>query len=289
MSLAAYLDAYRAEAGDLLQTLTTLLLRLERDPADAEALREMFRAAHTIKGGAAMLGLADIRDLAHAAEDVLGHLRDDRRPLSPDLVSRLFQAFDTLGTLIAADDPNDASAAAVGAEIAVAPRGAADAPPGEDSSQAPPPAAAEDQSAGPSDPAGTPAPPRVLLVEDSPTVRLLETLLLTDAGFVVETVDDGREALARAQTGVYDLIVTGAETKELRGLELAIEVRRTLGPADLPIILMASDESPDHFRRAQEAGIQARVPRGPRGEERLLEAARALTARPSETVRPPGD
>ncbi len=55
-----------------------------------------------------------------------------------------------------------------------------------------------------------------LLVEDSATVRMLESMLLIEAGFEVDAVADGREALARATAQPYSLLVTGVETRGLR-------------------------------------------------------------------------
>src|SRR5437763_16392152 len=102
MDLSAFLDEFRAEASDYLRALDAQLLALEREPAAAEPIREMFIAAHTIKGGASMLGLAGVRELAHAGvrelahalEDVLAQLRDQLRPLDAPTADLLFRAID---------------------------------------------------------------------------------------------------------------------------------------------------------------------------------------------------
>ena len=86
--------------------------------------------------------------------------------------------------------------------------------------------------------------PRALLIEDSATVRLLHSALLTDAGFVIDAVADGQEGLALANTRSYRLIVAGQETRGLRGPDLIAAVRTSVGGEERPCIVTQSDESP---------------------------------------------
>src|SRR5262249_12032502 len=149
--------------------LDALLLQLERDPGDPQRIREMFLSAHTIKGGAAMLGLTSTRDLAHAMEDVLANLRDQRQPLDGPTADLLFRALDMLATLIAAAETGVEPPDNERAELVATLRGRAKGQIG---------APSEDEHASaPQEPEG----PRVLLIEDSPTVRLLESMLLQEA------------------------------------------------------------------------------------------------------------
>ena len=100
MDPIALLGEFRAEATEYLNTLDAQLLQLERDPVDTQPVRAMFLAAHSIKGGAAMLGLVELRELSHALEDVLGVLRDERRPLVRATADVLFRAVDRLRALL---------------------------------------------------------------------------------------------------------------------------------------------------------------------------------------------
>lgn len=74
-----------AEALDLLDVTERHVGELEdadlRRPADAEHLREVFRAVHTFKGLSGLFGVAALTDFAHAFEDLLDALRFDRLPL----------------------------------------------------------------------------------------------------------------------------------------------------------------------------------------------------------------
>src|SRR5215212_3852531 len=106
---AAFLDDFRVEAADRVRDLDAQLLTLERDPSDLRPIREMFIAAHTVKGGAAMLGLSDVQELAHAMEDLLAHVRDQLHPLDSGTADLLFAALDRLGNLIGTAEPGPAT------------------------------------------------------------------------------------------------------------------------------------------------------------------------------------
>lgn len=254
--LDAILEEFRSNTTELLRILSAQLLRLERDPHDSSPVREMFLCAHTIKGGAAMLGLAPIRDVTHAMEDVLGMLRDGGRLLEPGLADVLFRTLDVVRDLLNATG----DAASLGAT-------------GDQVTEAlcawvanPPPVLQSER-------------PRVLLVEDSATVRALEAILLSDAGFDVDAVRDGQEALAMARTRQYEVVVSGAETRGLRGIELASALRALSSTVSMPIILLSSDDSLDHRQRAAAAGVDAVVARGTYTDHPLLEVIQVLMNR----------
>ena len=68
-------DIFRQEAVERLDQMDVGLLAVEAGDAGAADLDALFRNVHTIKGAAGMLGLDDIRALAHAAEDILAAVR----------------------------------------------------------------------------------------------------------------------------------------------------------------------------------------------------------------------
>jgi CheY-like chemotaxis protein len=248
------------------------LLALERAPADPLPIREMFLSAHSVKGAAAILGLDDLRDLAHAMEDVLAALRDTGQPLDAETADLLFRTVDRLGELVERAVPGGPSGDRAAADLADALRvRAAGAP-----------------TQGVPAPAGRPAgaPPRVLLVEDSATVRMLETMQLVDAGIEVEAAGDGRQALLRALDEPYDVVVTGVEVRGLRGLDLVAALRAVPAYRDRPMVVMTSDENPADRRRAAEIGVQAYIRRGSFGQQRLLDAVWELIEPRPEGARP---
>jgi two-component system chemotaxis sensor kinase CheA len=95
-------DLFVDESLQYVQTLNGSLLSLELKPGDAEAVHAMFRAAHSLKGNAAMMGYEELAELAHAVEDVLQGLRDGQRQVTPSLIDRLFEAIDGLQSLVSA-------------------------------------------------------------------------------------------------------------------------------------------------------------------------------------------
>lgn len=77
-----FLQQFVIESRELAQAASDGLLALERSPRDAERLDEVFRAFHTLKGGAAIVEFPAMENLMHAAEEVLSDARAGRRPLT---------------------------------------------------------------------------------------------------------------------------------------------------------------------------------------------------------------
>jgi chemotaxis protein histidine kinase CheA len=193
----------------------------------------MFLAAHSIKGSAAMLELAEIRDLAHALEDVLGVLRDDRRPLERLTADVFFRAVDRLRLLLLgvehANRQSTPETLALMSELAAGTTFAT-----------PPPQVANSSAAG------------VLLVEDSPTVRQVESFLLHDAGFVVDATGDAQEALAFARAMEYVLVIAGVETRQMRGPDLVRALRESVPGRPVPVLLTTTDFGPTSPMRSRD-------------------------------------
>jgi CheY-like chemotaxis protein/HPt (histidine-containing phosphotransfer) domain-containing protein len=227
----------------------------------------MFLAAHTIKGGAAMLRLTNIEALAHGVEDLLSSLREQRRTLDAAAADLLFQSIDRLRELV-----DQASADAFGAEVNSRVLSFAN----------------ELRANAAGLPAAQPSTPRIaptshgiaraLLVDDSPTVRELHRMLLEDAGFEAELCEDGASALARALAQPFDLIVSGVQNKGLSGFELAIALRANPAYRDVPIILTSADSDPALVRRAVLSGAQTLVRKGSLQDERMSHVLRGLFA-----------
>jgi two-component system chemotaxis sensor kinase CheA len=89
------------EAGERVEALAGKLVEIERRPDDADLLRDVFRDMHTVKGSSAMVGLAPVNQLAHAAEDLVGQIRDSGRAADGPVVDALLSALDALRDMLA--------------------------------------------------------------------------------------------------------------------------------------------------------------------------------------------
>ncbi len=88
------------EAQEHLETVEQGLLDLTEVIADAERVNEMFRAAHSVKGGAAMLGFDSIQGTAHHLEDCFKILRDHPVPIDRKLETLFLKGYDALKALV---------------------------------------------------------------------------------------------------------------------------------------------------------------------------------------------
>ncbi len=98
-----YMKAFIAEAQERLQEMNRALLELEKAPATPAKkglLDELFRHAHTIKGGAASMGYAEISTLAHEMENLMDKLRSQNIEPEPPVVDILFETLDLLEMLV---------------------------------------------------------------------------------------------------------------------------------------------------------------------------------------------
>lgn len=96
MDVSQYLSMFIEEAKEHLQTLNEQLLILEKEPDNNEAINEIFRAAHSLKGMAGTMGYKKMQRLTHEMEDVFSEIRDGKIQVNADLVDLLFQCLDEL-------------------------------------------------------------------------------------------------------------------------------------------------------------------------------------------------
>jgi two-component system, chemotaxis family, sensor kinase CheA len=155
---------FAEEAEGRLATLSELLLELERSADDPELLSSVFREAHTLKGAAAVVGLADVLRVAHAMEEVLEGLRRGDDTATPASVDALLGAVDGMREMVpavlAGDDRADQAERLVEA-LHAAPSG-----------QQPPPPPDPAPDPAPEPPPPDPAPAPMPLRGRTETIRL---------------------------------------------------------------------------------------------------------------------
>ncbi|MCL6486880.1 MAG: hybrid sensor histidine kinase/response regulator, partial [Janthinobacterium lividum] len=104
LSAFSMLDLFRMEADSQTQILTDGLLAMERHAGDAAAVESMMRAAHSIKGAAAIVGLQVVVQLAHGMEDSFVAAQHGRLKLTPERVDVLLSGVDLIVQLSRLDD-----------------------------------------------------------------------------------------------------------------------------------------------------------------------------------------
>ena len=95
------------ECEDLLQALMEGLAAIEGGDEDPETVNAIFRAVHSIKGGAGAFSLDELVKFAHTFETVLDEVRADRMELTPALMSVFFRSADQLSDLVEAASVGD--------------------------------------------------------------------------------------------------------------------------------------------------------------------------------------
>jgi two-component system chemotaxis sensor kinase CheA len=97
----AIVQVFLAQSEEGLTAAEERLVALESRPDDAEALGEVFRVIHTLKGDAGSLGFAAMADFTHGVEDLLDGLREGRQAVTSERVTLLLEAVDALRELLA--------------------------------------------------------------------------------------------------------------------------------------------------------------------------------------------
>jgi two-component system chemotaxis sensor kinase CheA len=88
------------ETVESLAMLDQELVRLEQNPNDKAILSNIFRSVHTIKGASGFLGLPRLGALAHAAENVLGMIRDGELDATPQAITLVLTSLDTIKGMV---------------------------------------------------------------------------------------------------------------------------------------------------------------------------------------------
>ena len=101
IDLTQFYQVFFEEAGENLEQMEQLLLELDVTQADDEQLNSIFRCAHSIKGGAATFGFADVAELTHQMETLLDKLRRHELMPNTDMVDVLLASGDALKAMLA--------------------------------------------------------------------------------------------------------------------------------------------------------------------------------------------
>jgi CheY-like chemotaxis protein/chemotaxis signal transduction protein len=122
--------------------------------------------------------------------------------------------------------------------------------------------------------------PKVLVVEDSYTVRELQRSILEAAGYRVETASNGEDGLDRvASDDEIALVITDLEMPEMDGLELTRAIRARSEHSSLPVVVVTSLGDEEDRRRGVEAGANAYIVKQAFDQQALLDIVERLVGR----------
>jgi len=96
----SYRDLFFAESTEYLKDVNKHLVSLEKNPHDDEAINNIFRLMHTLKGMAATMRFVDIAEVAHKLEDAFDSFRTKKIELTPAVMDIVFSVIDIFTVLV---------------------------------------------------------------------------------------------------------------------------------------------------------------------------------------------
>jgi two-component system chemotaxis sensor kinase CheA len=102
IDLTQFHDAFYEESSEAISQMENALLRLDAGTPDPELINTIFRVAHSIKGGAATFGFAEITSFTHTLETLLDELRSHRMKVTPALSDLLLRSIDVMREMLRA-------------------------------------------------------------------------------------------------------------------------------------------------------------------------------------------
>ncbi|HXR19969.1 MAG TPA: chemotaxis protein CheA [Steroidobacteraceae bacterium] len=198
LDLAQFHETFFEEGFEALGSMETALLKLSAGEPDAELINTIFRVAHSIKGGSATFGFADVAAFTHTLETLLDQLRSGQRHVHSNIVDVLLRSVDVLREMLSSTQRKQpvASAFTAGlhAQLQAIVKSSADG-----GASAPPVAAAIAVAAGSPAAAGEPAVPGwhirlipgpLMMEHGNDPLRMLREL--ASLGTLVTRVDAGK-------------------------------------------------------------------------------------------------
>ena len=96
------LKDFFSEAEQQVEQLESNILVIEQDPTNKEAIDEIFRAAHTLKGGSATVEMSELSGFTHAVEDLLDAIRSNQVTVTEETIDLLLHSLDIIKDMLAA-------------------------------------------------------------------------------------------------------------------------------------------------------------------------------------------
>ncbi|MBK9966978.1 MAG: hybrid sensor histidine kinase/response regulator [Holophagales bacterium] len=121
---------------------------------------------------------------------------------------------------------------------------------------------------------------RLLVVDDSITVREVERRLLASHGYEVDVAVDGMDGFNRVRTGRYDLVVTDVDMPRMNGIEMVTRIRAEASLARMPIVIVSYKDREEDRLQGLAAGASYYLTKGSFDDRTLLTAVADLIGEP---------
>jgi len=122
--------------------------------------------------------------------------------------------------------------------------------------------------------------PRILVADDEPNIVLSLEFLMARAGYTVEVVDNGDDALARALAAPPDLLLLDVMLPRLSGYEVCQRLRASAQCRDLPILMLSAKGREAEVAQGLELGATSYITKPFAMQDLLTEVRRLLGAPP---------
>lgn len=232
---------FAEEANSVLADLDVELRQLDDVPAGPR-WADIRRHAHTIKGAARAVGFDDLQQQGAALEQHFKAFENGEREPDSEAIDQAWEMLARLRASVIRDTQNVS----------------------EEERSAPVPVAV---------PAGS---PKLLVVDDSVTIRHAHIASLPAAGFEVILAEDGAKAWDLLQQHEVAAVVSDVEMPNLDGLGLARKVRSDARFEDLPFVLVTTLDGDADRRRGLNAGANVYLPKSAVGSPELVDVLKKL-------------
>jgi two-component system sensor histidine kinase and response regulator WspE len=125
---------------------------------------------------------------------------------------------------------------------------------------------------------------RVLVVDDSITVREVERGLLTARGFLVDVAVDGADGWNAVRAGVYDLVVSDVDMPRMNGIELVRRIKQDPRLRTVPVMIVSYKDREEDRLKGLEAGADAYVTKSSFHEDAWIGRVLELVGEPEEDL-----
>ncbi|MCF3649447.1 hybrid sensor histidine kinase/response regulator [Synoicihabitans lomoniglobus] len=127
----------------------------------------------------------------------------------------------------------------------------------------------------------TRAAPRILVVDDSLTVRELERKVLVGHGYQVEVAVDGMDGWNAVRSGRFDLVVTDVDMPRMDGIELVSLIKQDPHLSNVPVMIISYKDREEDRRRGLDAGADYYLTKGSFHDDTLVETVVDLIGEPN--------